>query len=195
MRCGGDPLRYRDSIGSILEEADRLSGLVDTMLTLARADSGQAPPSFSHIDIVGLVRSVAELLHVLAEEKGQSISIEASSAPIICSLVDSAAKRALVNLLDNAIRYTPEGGTIRVIIGKPAADKASIDIVDEAQAIPESEREAIFERFHRLQGGEPGQGHGLGLAIAKWAIELNRGRVAFIDNDGSGNRCHIELPV
>jgi heavy metal sensor kinase len=191
LRAESDCARYRDAIGSMLEEADRLSSLVDTMLTLARADTGQSQPCLAGVDICALARSVAELLLVLAEEKGQIISIEAPSAPIVCALDESTAKRALVNVLDNAIRYTPRGGTIRMILGRPSSGRASIDVVDEAKAIPKSEREALFERFHRTSGGEPG--HGLGLAIVKWAMELNRGEVAFVDHEGPGNRCRLEF--
>ena len=115
----------------MLEEADRLSVLVDTMLTLARADTGQSPPALAEVDLGALVRSVVEMLQVLAEEKGQHVEIAAPSTAIIGSLDKPTARRAIVNIVDNAIRYTPEGGTIRAILRRPSSDRAFIDIVDE----------------------------------------------------------------
>ena len=193
VSSSAEPASTREAIGSMLEEADRLSFLVDAMLTLARSDTGQSPPEPAEADLGALVLSVVETLQVLAEEKGQRIEMTPPEPAIIGSLDETTARRALVNVVDNAIRYTPAGGSIRVILRRPFPDKAFIDIVDGAEAIPESEREALFERFHRSPRNRSSQGLGLGLAIARWAIELNGGKIAFVDHEGSGNCCRIEL--
>jgi heavy metal sensor kinase len=196
LRTGRNASGYRDTIGSMLEEADRLSALIGDMLILARADSGYSRLSRTPTDLNALVRSAVDLLLVLAEERNQSLSVDFQPA-VFCSLDENAMRRVLINVLDNAIRFTPPGGRIRVLTWKTAADRAVIDVIDEAARIPDEAREAIFLRFRRLDAdrGRDSGGVGLGLAIAKRTVESHRGLIAFVDHSGKGNCCRIELPA
>jgi signal transduction histidine kinase len=195
LRSGGDEARCRDAIGSMLEEADRLARLVEDLLTLSRAEARRLPQEARPGDLNEVVRSVAETLQVLAEEKRQSLRLELSQ-PLLCRFDESTMRQVLINVLDNAIRFTPAGGSILLASGRSDGGVAVVDCIDEAPVIPAEERESIFHRFHRRDASHtvPG-GNGLGLAISKWAVELNGGTIAFDEAPGRGNRCRITLPL
>jgi signal transduction histidine kinase len=195
LRAGSGEARCRDAIGSMLEEADRLVRLVEDLLTLSRAEARRLPQEARAGDLNELVRSVADTLLVLAEEKGQSLALELSP-PLLCRFDEATMRQVFINVLDNAIRFTPPGGAIRLVSGPAGGGDAIVDCLDEAPLIPEEERENIFHRFHRRdsQHSAPG-GNGIGLAISKWAIELNGGSIAFDEAPVRGNRCRITLPL
>jgi heavy metal sensor kinase len=188
-----DPAACRDAIGSMLEEADRLARLADSLLILTRADSGPARLNREAVDLAALVNDVTDCLAVLAEEKGQSLTVE-----IVDTLTVEAdrttLRQALINLLDNAIKYTPTGGHIRVAV-KRIEDKAAIEVCDSGPGIPAEHREKIFERFYRVgkdRSSETG-GAGLGLAIARWAVGINGGRIELESEEGRGSTFRVIL--
>lgn len=191
--AGGEACR--EAIGSMLEETDRLTGLTDNLLTLARGEAGKARLALAPTDLAGLVGEVVDELHVLAEEKEQDLAW--AGGPPVTATVDAATLRqAVINVLHNAIRYTPRGGRVRVAIGTEQGGAAVIDVDDEGPGIPAGERRRVFQRFVRLDparsSGEGGAG--LGLAIARQAVEANGGEIAFVDGEGPGARCRIVLP-
>src|SRR5207249_7202738 len=139
---------YREIIGSILEEADRLTLLVDTLLSLSRADAGEAPLHREEVDLLALAREVANHLGVLAEEKAQSLAVEGSE-PVPVEADRLGLRQALVNVVDNAIKYSPKGSRIRVVVSGDAAI-GRIDVIDQGPGVPSAHRERIFERFYRV---------------------------------------------
>ena len=184
----------QEAIGSMLEETERLTHLVDNLLILARGDAGKATLGLRSLDISTLVGEVVEELRVLAEEKKQILSTMLQ--PSIMLTVDEATLRhAVSNILHNAVTYTQNNGKIEVVTEKNKEGKVLIDIVDNGPGIPDSERSKVFERFYRIdktRSREKG-GAGLGLAIARWAVEINGGAVEFLDKEGKGARCRITL--
>ena len=193
LRERRDPDAYRAIIGSMLEEVDRLGGLVDRLLTLSRAEIGQAKLSRDTIDLGDLAEEVVAQLGVLAEEKQQSMSIERTGSPL--ALGDRVVLRqSLMNLVDNAIKYSPAGGSIRVRVSEsPTA--AFLDVSDNGPGIADVLRGRIFDRFYRASGrpGELAGGAGLGLSIAKWAVEAMGGRLS-LEPTGGGSTFRIALP-
>jgi heavy metal sensor kinase len=184
---------YRGIIGSMLEEVDRLASLVDRLLTLSRAETGQDKLSLECFGVRELAEDVVAHLDVLAEEKGQQITIEDSGAPQACA--DRVlVRRALINLVDNAIKFSPVGGRIHIKVGG-AADEATIEVIDSGRGITSAGRERIFDRFYR-DGNDDGSiaGAGLGLSIAKGAVEINGGRLALAHTGASGSTFRISLP-
>jgi signal transduction histidine kinase len=179
----------------MLEETDRLVRLVEDLLTLSRAEARRLPQEARPGDLNEVVRSVADTLQVLAEEKGQSLRLELSRS-LPCRFDEATMRQVLINVLDNAIRFTPLDGSISLVSGPSDGGEAIVDCIDEAPVIPEEERENIFHRFHRRDAphSAPG-GNGLGLAISKWAVELNGGTISFGEAPGRGNRCRITLPL
>jgi heavy metal sensor kinase len=187
-----DAGRYREVIGSMLEEVHRLTHLVDSLLVLTRADSGATGAAREVVDLRGLAGSVAEHLRILAEEKQQSLSVDAG--PRVEALCDPALLRlGLMNLLDNAIKYTPSGGEIRVRVGNAASGFSSIEVQDSGPGIAPAQRERIFERFYRGDAGRAGAPHGagLGLAIACWAVAANGGHIELESGESMGSLFRI----
>jgi heavy metal sensor kinase len=184
---------YRSIIGSMLEEADRLATLVDRLLMLSRAETGQMPASTDDTDLQALAEDVAAHLSVLAEEKKQSIVVEAAGQPH--ARADRlAVRQAVINLVDNAIKFSPVGGRIRVRVAETPRE-AVLEVIDTGPGIPAESRGRIFDRFYRAASGSGGAaGTGLGLSIAKGAVEANGGRLTLESVDGMGCAFRIALP-
>ncbi|HMH18998.1 MAG TPA: ATP-binding protein [Burkholderiales bacterium] len=186
---------YRDVIGSMLEEVDRLTRLVDSLLMLTRADSGAAQPVREAVELSALAGNVAEHLRVLAEEKKQTLSVQ-SAAPVAAVCDPAILRIGLMNLLHNAIKYTPNGGAIHVRTAATASGQPSIEVQDTGPGIPAAHRERIFERFYRMDPGRAREsgGSGLGLAIARWAVAANGGRIELESEESKGSLFRIVLP-
>jgi signal transduction histidine kinase len=196
LREQRDAASYREAIGSMLEEADRLSRLADDLLTLARGDSGTARRSPRRIDLTGLTSGSLEELRVLAEEKGQTITLN-GTAPIEVVADPDTLRRALLNVLHNAIRHTPVGGEIKISVARDDLGDPFIEVCDSGPGIPADVRGKVFERFYRVEEARSraSGGSGLGLAIARWAVEVSRGRIEFLEPEEQGARCRITLPA
>jgi len=190
---GADELR--EAIGSMLEEVERLARLVDCFLTLARAEASAPSSNAQPLDLADCARSVVELLRVLAEEKQQELRFEA--VPVMVRVDSSLLRQTLINVVGNAIRYTPQGKRILVAVA-PNADKAQVQVCDSGPAIPEGARARVFERFYRegATSDRSDGGTGLGLAIARWVVEAHDGSIEFVPApEGEGNCCRILLPA
>ena len=192
LRGQRDEHAYRGIIESMLEEADRLARLVDRLLTLSRAETGQAPLSREIVHLQALAEEVAQHLGVLAEEKQQEIVVERGAAPD--ALADKQVLRhALINLVDNAIKFTPRGGHVRIRISETPAS-AIFDVIDTGPGVPDDARMHIFDRFYRADEGDGVRGAGLGLSIAKGAVEANGGRLTLEASSASGSTFRITMP-
>ncbi len=184
----------REVVGSMLEEVDRLARLTDSLLVLSRADAGRASLRREVVDLAGLAREAAECLRVLAEEKDQILSIETDARLDVRG--DGATLRmAVMNLVDNAIRYTPRGGEIQVKAA-PTNGEARVEVRDTGPGIPADQQSRVFGRFYRVDKARSRGlgGAGLGLAIARWAIEANAGRIELESRQGNGCVFRIVLP-
>ncbi|HLK12465.1 MAG TPA: ATP-binding protein [Candidatus Binatia bacterium] len=175
---------YREVIGSMLEEADRLASLVDGLLTLSRADGGEVVLRRERVDLVGLAHEVAGHLGVLAEERGQTVAVTAAGS-VGVDADRLVLRRALVNLVDNAIKYTPVGGRVEVTVGSEDG-RPTVAVTDTGPGIAAAHRERIFDRFYRVDTARARDGAGLGLAIARWAVEANGGRIEVRGAQGQG---------
>jgi heavy metal sensor kinase len=193
LRGRRDESAYREIIGSMLEEVDRLALLVDRLLMLSRGDTGQPKLSIDTVNIPELAQEIAEQLGVLAEEKDQSVRVKSDGgAQWIGDRM--VLRQALLNLVDNAIKYSPVGGEIEIQIGS-SLEATVIDVTDTGPGIPAELQSRIFDRFYRVDKARSREngGTGLGLAIAKWAVEVNGGRLTLEPSD-RGSRFRITLP-
>ncbi|MBI4604502.1 MAG: HAMP domain-containing protein [Planctomycetes bacterium] len=195
LREPRDERSYRDIIGSMLEEVDRLARLVEQLLMLSRADAGHVKLSREPVDLAELAREVAEHLAVLAEEKKQVIQV--GDDGVVMTEVDRLVLRqALINLYDNAIKYSPERSAISVSVR--AKDLSAIlEVKDSGIGIPRESQKHVFERFYRVDKGRSRGlgGTGLGLSIARWAVEVHGGLIEFESEVGKGSTFRIVLPL
>src|SRR6266404_504210 len=172
------PAEYRDVIGSMLEEVDRLTRLVESLLALSRADAGHVQLQRMDMSLLALAREASSMVEVLAEEKGQRMEID-GDAGLIVSVDRLVLRQGIVNLLDNAIKYSPRNTRILVRVGFGAAGQASLDITDEGPGIPSEHQPYVFDRFYRVDQARTREwgGAGLGLAITRWAVEAHGGEI------------------
>ena len=194
------PEKYRDIIGSMLEEVARLTAMIDTLLTIAHADSGAVELHRTTFKLNDLVQESVAVVGVLAEDKKQAILVGGNSQ-LSVSADRSFLRMAIINLLDNAVKYSPAGCTIRVSVRDGVAtDRASfvgVVIEDEGPGIPEDKAERVFDRFYRVDEGRTRDagGAGLGLAIAKWAVEAHGGSISLTPRLPHGSTFSIWLPT
>jgi signal transduction histidine kinase len=182
---------YRGIIGSMLEEVDRLAQLVDRLLALSRAGTQQPPFALDTVDLAALAEDVVSHLGVLAEEKGQTLTIEKVSSPRVRAdrLV---LRQALINLVDNAIKFTPPSGRVRLRLSETAS-LAVVDVIDSGPGVPPHARSHIFDRFYRIDGTEV-VGTGLGLSLARGGVEGIGGRLTLEDTGPEGSTFRIAIP-
>ena len=182
---------YRGIIGSMLEEVDRLSQLVDRLLALSRAGTQQPPFALDTVDFAVLAEDVVSHLGVLAEEKGQTISIEKVASPRVRA--DRVVLRqALINLVDNAIKFTPQAGRVRLRLSETTS-LAVVDVIDSGPGVPSHARDHIFDRFYRIDGSEV-VGTGLGLSLARGSVEAIGGRLTLEQTGPEGSTFRIAIP-
>ena len=197
LRERRDDNAYRGIIGSMLEEVDRLASLVDRLLRLSRAETGQDKLARETIQLRELAEDVCAHLGVLAEEKQQSLVVEPVGTPR--ALGDRVVLRqSLINLVDNAIKYSPVGGAIRGR-GAEGQDVVTIDVIDSGPGVAPELRSRIFDRYNHEGRSESGDvpGSGLGLSISRWALHMNGGRLT-LESPGppsaAGSTFRITLP-
>jgi heavy metal sensor kinase len=192
----GDPAYYQEVLSSILEAAARLTRLVDGLLSMARADAGQIQIARSPHNALSIVRDCAALLEVLAEEKSQSLTIDGD--PSLSIHVDPAILRqSLLNLIDNSIKFAPEGGVVAVRVLRSSPSSALIEVEDNGPGIPPEHHAKVFDRFYRADRARARDtgGAGLGLAIAKWGVEANGGKLELDTSLSSGCMFRLTVPT
>jgi signal transduction histidine kinase len=179
----------------MLEETGRLTRLVESLLMIARADSGQLQLARADIGVLQLVHEVAAFLEVLIDDKQQELVIDGDES--LHTYGDPAILRQVVmNLLDNAIKHTPPGGSISARVAGRDDKMVSIEVEDSGPGIPPAHRDRVFERFYRIDEGRSRDngGAGLGLAIAKWGAEAHDGRLELQCREAGGCIFRILLP-
>jgi len=184
---------YKDAMGSMLEEVDRLTRLVDTLLKLSRGDAGTIRLSRDVLNLGDLTRDVVSSLGILAEERQQRLQVVAVEN-VRVSADRLVLRDAITNIIDNAIKYGPLRSTIDVRVDADS-DQATVSVTDEGPGIPAEHRDRVFDRFYRADEGRSRDmgGTGLGLAIAKWAVEANGGRIS-VETMATGSLFRITLP-
>jgi heavy metal sensor kinase len=195
LRLSGDVNHYRDTIGSMLEETSRLTQLVDSLLTMARADAGRIHLHRVDVNLSDLADESVGLLEVLAEEKKQTIRVDGDRS-IIVTADRTLLRQAIVNLLHNAVKYSPDGTEIQVRVRKIGSN-AIVEVQDNGPGIPLEHRGRIFERFYRVDKSRTrvAGGAGLGLSIAQWAVAMHAGAIEVQCEPGPGSTFRICLPM
>lgn len=184
-----EPERVAQVAGVIRDQAATTNLLLADLLFLSEVDAGQALPVRQDVPASDLVSGAAQRMQAAADQKGVSIELTADDS--VCAGVDpEKLTRALANVIDNAVRFSPEGGSVTVEASN-AGDVVKIEVTNTGPLIAEEELPLIFERFYRCDTSTPG--HGLGLAIAREAVELSGGRIE-ARNTPSGVAVTISVP-
>ncbi len=189
------PPEWRERLGSALEEVERLASIVEGLFAISRLDAGEAQAEWVRFDLAQLTASTADQMYLLAEDKRIELTCAASKGVWING--DRARlKQVVVNLLDNAIKYTPEGGAVTVTVSAMDS-KAVLEVADNGAGIPPEALHRIFDRFFRVDKARSREqgGAGLGLSIVKSICAAHHGRVEASSTPGQGSRFRVELPL
>ena len=191
MGCGDD-----ESLASIESEVDRLTRMVGDLLLLAQAESGKIPLAYQEVELDTLMLEVMGQMSVLARDR-LTLRLGEIDQVLVCGDRDRL-KQVLVNLIGNAINYTPAGGMVVVGLGK-VSNQARLVITDNGPGIPPEDLPHIFERFYRGEKSRTrsrdGKGFGLGLSIAYWIVRNHNGYIDVDSKVGTGTTFCIWLPL
>ncbi len=191
-----DPVRGPEFLATISKHCRQLTNLVENLLDLSRLESTQALRRRIRVDLGPLLARVVDLHLPSAQKKGQSLTLEAPRYLPPVGGDPDYLERAVSNLVDNAIKYTPDGGAIRVSAeGNDAS--VVIDVADNGIGIPEADLPRVFERFYRVDKSRSRDmgGTGLGLAIVKHVVQSHGGSVEAESRPGKGTTFRMSLPA
>ncbi len=181
-----------------LVEQKRMTELVDSLLTLARADEGRAPLHRERIDVREVLNEISETANILGEQAAINVSVNIPDRPQLLYLDRERIRQLLMNLLTNAIKYTPAGGEVTVGSVRQAG-KVVIKVTDTGVGIAPGELPHVFDRFWRADPARSRSGQrsgaGLGLAISKWIAEAHGGSIQANSRPGRGTTMTVTLPV
>ena len=192
-----EPAQRLEYLEIALQHAKRLGRLVSDLFELAKLDAMNEPLERERMPVGELVQDIAQKYRLPAEDRGVALSAELAGELLWISADVGLIERALENVLDNALRYTPEGGRIDIRL-EPFGEWLRIEVCDTGPGIAASELPLVFDRFHRVQkSGDENEtrGAGLGLAIAKRAVELHGGNIRCESTVGEGTTFRFELPA
>lgn len=185
----------REALGSVLEEVERLAEIVESLFALSRLDAGEAHSEWLRFDLAELAATTAEQMSLLATDK--NVLVECESTPGVTVEGDRARlKQVIVNLLDNAIKYTPSGGRVRLSVRREEGF-AVLDVADNGVGIAPEALPHVFKRFYRVDGSRSREqgGAGLGLAIVKSICTAHGAEVEVVSSPGQGSRFRMRQPL
>jgi two-component system, OmpR family, sensor kinase len=192
------PAEYRETLSVLRDESQRLAHIIEDLFTLARADAGQYPLTLRDAYLDELAAEV--LLRARSLALARNITLSSSIEPDLPIHADEVLLgRMLLNLLDNAIKYTPQGGTVNLQCHRQG-DHYLVSVSDNGPGIPPELQPRIFDRFFRADKARPRSesdtgGAGLGLSIARWIAEAHHGRLELTRSDASGSTFTVTLPA
>lgn len=189
-----DPSVAKDFLAKMNAEVDKLTQMVQELGELSRIESGEAPIQKKPFDIAEAIEQAAGRLGAQADRAGLSLSTDIAS-PLPHALCDrDRVEQVLVNLLHNAIKFTPPGGRVN-IFAKAEGNSVLVSVADTGVGIPADDLPRIFERFYKTDRAQTNSGTGLGLAIAKHIVEVHGGRIWAESVGGKGSTFSFTLPL
>jgi heavy metal sensor kinase len=185
----------KDRIGGILEDVERLGRIVQKLLALSRLDAGEAQEEWIRLDLAALAAATSDQMLLLAEDRNIKVTRDTDN-PVFVMGDRARLKQVVVNLLDNAIKYTDPGGSVRLRVHE-SSGRGMLEIADTGVGIPPDAVPLVFERFYRVDRDRSHEenGAGLGLAIVKSISVAHGGRVDVESAVGSGSRFIVSLPL
>jgi signal transduction histidine kinase len=195
LRRERDAASYRAALLGIQDETIHLAHLVEDLMWLARTDGGALDLNSDDVSVEDLVSDVFRTASPLADNRGITLQVhyEGRTHPTIrCDR--RPMRRCLLILLDNAVKFTPTGGSIRIRVASQAGT-CRIEVHDSGSGVAEQHLPHIFDRFYQADKSRATSGFGLGLSIAKGIVEAHQGRIGVINNPENGCCFYVELPL
>ena len=188
-----------EHVGLLLEETGQLARLVEDLRTLSLSEAGQLTLKHEPVDVAELLDDVATRFSGQAEAAGVTLKVEKAPQAEALSVMGDAGRldQVLSNLVVNALRHTPAGGTI-TLRTQPASEGVCIQVADNGSGIPAADLPFIFDRFWRGDSAHPGEkdrSSGLGLAIARQLVQAHRGKISVVSQPDQGTTFSIDLPI
>ena len=196
LRNGRDQNQLREVLESNLEEISRMSYLIEDLLLLSKSDLGEIPLKMELLHLDELIVELHHQAQLLATAKKISIELHCPGGQILLQADSLRLRQVFLNLLTNAIKYTPENGTVTIELALD--EKAvAITITDTGIGIDNEHLDAIFDRFYRVNktGNRNDGGSGLGLSIVKWIVNAHTGSITVSSAPGQGSKFIVELPL
>jgi heavy metal sensor kinase len=184
---------YREMAASTIEESDRLLAMINTMLDIAEAEAGVMALKMSSVNVSALLHDICELYEPMTSEKSLKVIVEVPEAMVIRGDVQRL-QRVVANLLDNAVKYTPVGGTIR-LAAHLNDHQAELNVINSGQGIPAEKLPHIFQRFYRADASRSGPGYGLGLSLAHAIVHAHGGRMSVHSTPGDVTIFSVQIPA
>ncbi|MBI5382790.1 MAG: HAMP domain-containing histidine kinase [Opitutae bacterium] len=188
-----DPVAAREALADCLEESERVLRLLETLLDVSAATTGTLPLRRERTDLGAILADAADLYREVAEEKRIALHLD-TPAPVPVEADPLRLGQAVANLIDNALKYTPAGGAVR-LGAQLEAGSGVLTVSDTGPGVPAEEREKIWRRLYRGDASRSQRGLGLGLSLVKAIVEAHRGTVAVDDAPGGGARFSVRLPA
>jgi signal transduction histidine kinase len=190
------PEEYREALGNALLEVRHLARLSQNLLFLVRGESGRITLSFANLDLTRLLTDLAREVAAAAADRRLTVSTEVPEKPIMAFVDADRLQQVFHNLFENAMRYTPAGGSIRVCL-RAAPGEARMEVSDTGIGIPEKDLPFVFERFFRSDRARRAYsgGSGLGLSIARWIVDAHKGKISVESAAGKGTTFTVSLPL
>lgn len=196
LRNGRDAEELRQVLESNLEEINRMAYLIEDLLLLSKTDLGEIPLKMEETDLTDLITELHHQTQILAETKQIQVALHRPQHPVSLRADSLRLRQVLLNLLTNAIKYTPEAGRVEVSLSQ-AEDQVEIEISDTGIGIDSAHLDKIFNRFYRIDKTDNRHdgGSGLGLAIVKWIVEAHGGTVNVSSVPNQGSTFKVYLPT
>jgi heavy metal sensor kinase len=185
---------YRTALEANLDELEKTSALLEQLMLLARADAGAETLHFSDVNLTDLVHSTAAAMQPLAELKHLAWSVVLPHRAVQITGDESALRRVLLILMDNALKYTPADGSVRIAV-ESSNGLAKVEVSDTGMGITNDALPNVFDRFYRADSARTADGAGLGLSIGQWIVERHGGNICVKSTPMRGSTFSVQLPV
>lgn len=192
LQPAAEPAAAHEALADCVEESERVLNMLNTLMDIAEAEAGMMRLRLDRLDICELVRQVAELYEYVADERKVTIRTELPE-PCEAQADRDRMRQVFANLLDNAIKYTPENGSVTISV-RGESDRACVEFRDSGIGIPGEELDKIWARLYRGDKSRSERGLGLGLSLVKAVVEAHRGKIEVHSNPGEGSTFTVILP-
>jgi signal transduction histidine kinase len=187
-----DPARYREALADCLEESERVSEILNTLMDISEAETGVMRLALEPVDAARALRDVADLYEDVAEDKGVRLEVDAPEGLAVAA-DRNRLRQVLANLVDNAVKYTPGGGAV-TLRARAANGEVALEVEDNGPGVPAEDLPRIWDRLYRGDRSRSERGLGLGLSLVRAIVQAHNGRAEVTSSPGHGARFSVMLP-